>query len=105
MSLASGVKPSPDAGSASQRMLAQVRGWFALLVRESRFPARPSLLWPLSGRIVTGALIIVVVLIAIMLVADAWAIRQAQALPQWLVDEFNEFTDFGKSGWFLWPLA
>ena len=29
----------------------------------------------------------------------------ARALPPWLVDTFNEITDFGKSGWFLVPLG
>jgi membrane-associated phospholipid phosphatase len=105
MSLASGVKSMAGGGSALQRMLANARGFLALLVRETRVPAHRGLLWPLSGRIVSGALITIAALILIMFIADAWAIRQARTLPQWLVDVFNEITDFGRSGWFLWPLA
>jgi undecaprenyl-diphosphatase len=36
---------------------------------------------------------------------DGAAIRAARRLPEWVVVVFNELTDFGKSGWFLWPLA
>lgn len=36
---------------------------------------------------------------------DGAAIRAARRLPEWVVIVFNELTDFGKSGWFLWPLA
>jgi undecaprenyl-diphosphatase len=36
---------------------------------------------------------------------DATAIRAARRLPNWIVIVFNELTDFGKSGWFLWPVG
>ncbi|HVX99714.1 MAG TPA: phosphatase PAP2 family protein [Pseudorhodoplanes sp.] len=36
---------------------------------------------------------------------DATAIRVARRLPNWIVIVFNELTDFGKSGWFLWPVG
>ena len=35
-----------------------------------------------------------------MIALDAWAIREAQRLPVWLTNVFDELTDFGKSGWF-----
>src|SRR5258708_516084 len=107
MSLASGAKPQTDriGMSAARRTLAPVRGWLALMVRQRRVPARPGRLWPLSGRIAIGALIMIVALIGTMFVADIWALRQAQQLPQWVIATFDEITDFGKSGWFLWPLG
>ena len=40
-----------------------------------------------------------------MLFLDARGVTFARALPPWLVDTFNEITDYGKSGWFLVPLA
>ena len=40
-----------------------------------------------------------------MLFLDAKGVAFARALPPWLVDTFNEITDYGKSGWFLVPLA
>ena len=36
---------------------------------------------------------------------DARAVMFARTLPPWLVDTFNEITDYGRSGWFLVPLA
>jgi undecaprenyl-diphosphatase len=40
-----------------------------------------------------------------MIVIDAAASRGAGSVPRWLIDFFDEITDFGKSGWFLWPLG
>jgi undecaprenyl-diphosphatase len=40
-----------------------------------------------------------------MVLLDAWAITRARQLPGWLVRLFDEITDYGKSGWLLWPLA
>ncbi|MGA2128995.1 MAG: phosphatase PAP2 family protein, partial [Xanthobacteraceae bacterium] len=34
---------------------------------------------------------------------DAWAIERTRYLPAIVVDVFNRITDFGLSGWFLWP--
>jgi membrane-associated phospholipid phosphatase len=36
---------------------------------------------------------------------DAAAITAARALPRWVISPFDWYTDFGKSGWFLWPLG
>ncbi len=53
----------------------------------------------------TGAALIVVGLVAVMLVIDSWAIAAVSRLPETLIAVFNEITDFGKSGWFLVPLG
>ncbi|HEU5444551.1 MAG TPA: hypothetical protein VFU70_03190, partial [Pseudolabrys sp.] len=36
---------------------------------------------------------------------DAAASRGAGHLPPWIISAFDDITDFGKSGWFLWPLG
>jgi membrane-associated phospholipid phosphatase len=36
---------------------------------------------------------------------DAAASRGADHLPPWIISAFDDITDFGKSGWFLWPLG
>lgn len=46
-----------------------------------------------------------VALFFVMLLMDVPTIVGARRLPAWLVDIFNELTDFGKSGYFLWPLG
>jgi undecaprenyl-diphosphatase len=40
-----------------------------------------------------------------MFLFDAAAIRGVGHLPNWIVWSFDQITDFGKSGWFLWPLG
>ena len=40
-----------------------------------------------------------------MLVLDVRGVAFAGALPLWLVDTFDEITDFGKSGWLLIPVS
>jgi undecaprenyl-diphosphatase len=47
----------------------------------------------------------VAVLLVLMVTIDAPAIRGAGHLPPWIVSLFDDFTDYGKSGWFLWPLG
>jgi membrane-associated phospholipid phosphatase len=47
-----------------------------------------------------------VVLVAFcMIVLDAPGVALAKSLPLWVVETFNEITDFGKSGWFLIPIG
>ena len=40
-----------------------------------------------------------------MVFIDAAAIRAVGHLPRWIIWFFDQITDFGKSGWFLWPLG
>jgi len=48
---------------------------------------------------------ITVVLLFGMIVVDAAVIRSVAHMPRWLIDFFDAITDYGKSGWFLWPLG
>jgi hypothetical protein len=34
-----------------------------------------------------------------------WAVTEVRRLPEALIATFDEITDFGKSGWFLFPLG
>jgi membrane-associated phospholipid phosphatase len=36
-------------------------------------------------------------------VLDGWALAQQKRMPIWVINLFNEITDYGRSGWFLWP--
>ncbi len=40
-----------------------------------------------------------------MILIDAPVMRAVGRLPRWIIVPFDEITDFGKSGWFLWPLG
>ena len=76
-----------------------IRAMIATLFRPPRRPVR----WPLPGRLLTGTLLAIAVLIAIMVVLDAWSVGHARRLSGDLIAAARRFTDLGKSGWFLWP--
>ncbi len=78
---------------------ANIRAMIATLFRPPRRPVR----WPLPGRLLTGTLLAIAVLIAIMVVLDAWSVGHARRLSGDLIAAARRFTDLGKSGWFLWP--
>ena len=41
--------------------------------------------------------------IAAMILLDAAVAEAVRNFPSWVLFTFRELTDFGKSGWFLWP--
>jgi membrane-associated phospholipid phosphatase len=82
---------------------ANLGAWLALLARPRRFKA--SRLLPPARRLAAGAFVGVALVAVAMLFLDARGMSFARSLPPWLVDTFNEITDYGKSGWFLMPLA
>jgi undecaprenyl-diphosphatase len=77
--------------------------WLRLIVRPRRF--KESRLLPPRRRLALGALAGSALVAFAMIVVDARTVNFARDLPPWLVDTFNEITDYGKSGWFLIPLA
>jgi membrane-associated phospholipid phosphatase len=92
-------------GPMLRRTLAHLGSWLALLVRPP--PARThhedlARRWVLAGVAGLGA---VAMTGAAMLWLDAWAVARQEELPRWVVEVFERITDFGKSGWFLWPVA
>jgi membrane-associated phospholipid phosphatase len=105
VSVSSGLKPAAADGATAplQRLRANAVGYFALLGRRRRFAARPA--WHNPLRLCAGALLAVVVVVATMTNIDAPAVGMAQHVPEWLINAFDEFTDFGKSVWFLVPIA
>jgi len=74
--------------------------WFRTLAREPRAsPVQPS---AFAVAAVIGTLAIIV---ASMFLFDASASDWARHEPNWLRDMFERVTDFGLSGWFLFPLG
>ena len=96
-----------DAGAARtalRRCVANVAAGFAKLTRRPRMHGRNP--WPLAPqRLVIAAGLAVVIFLLVMFLIDAAAIRGVGHLPRWIVWFFDQITDFGKSGWFLWPLG
>lgn len=90
-----------EAVSALRRCAANVMTALTLLSRPTRAHAR--FLSPRPLAIAAG--IAVAVLVIVMVTIDAAAIRGVRYVPHWIVAFFDEITDYGKSGWFLWPLG
>jgi membrane-associated phospholipid phosphatase len=105
MSLANGFNRIEGEGATIlRRCLINVRTALLILVR----PARVHAAWPWMARprqTAIAAGIGIAVLLLLMVTIDAAAIRGVGHLPRWIVSAFDDITDFGKSGWFLWPLG
>jgi membrane-associated phospholipid phosphatase len=87
--------------SRLRRIAANIENAFRVLARP---PRRSAPRWSRNA-ILFAAIGAVVAIILVMVVLDAPTIRAVQKLPHWIVWPFDQITDFGKSGWFLWPLG
>jgi len=95
---------SNGATAALRRCVANVVVALAIAARPARIHSSHP--WQLTLRqlaIAAGAVVLVFLLV--QLVADAASINAVAHAPRWLVWGFDQITDFGKSGWFLWPLG
>ena len=103
MSLANGFnRMESEAGSLLRRCAGNVMTAFNVLTRSPRIRvSRVSSLRALA--IIVGIAIVVFMILAWTL--DAAVSRGAGNLPRWIISAFDDITDFGKSGWFLWPLG
>jgi membrane-associated phospholipid phosphatase len=105
MTVANGLKS--DAGGAAamcRRWLANIVAAFWIFVRPARIhPRQPWLLAPRQLAIAVAVTIAAFLLVLIFL--DAPAINAVGRLPPWVPYCFDQITDFGKSGWFLWPIG
>ena len=103
MSLANGFNRT-NAESSVRRCAANVMTALNLLAR----PRRNRLLrfdtYSLPMVAITAGVAIAVFLF-LAWTLDAAASRGAGRLPEWIIGLFDDITDFGKSGWFLWPLG
>jgi membrane-associated phospholipid phosphatase len=105
MTAANGI--DRDAGTtqtALRRCTTNALAALMLLVRPPRMRVRNP--WPLAPRqLAIGGGLAVAAFLLMMFLLDAAAIRAVRYLPSWIVWSFDQITDFGKSGWFLWPLG
>jgi len=85
-----------------RRCGANIAAALVTLLRPAR-GGRP--VWPSRGRLLAYAAGACAAIAAAMLLLDERVVRAMRLLPAWLVAWFDEITDFGKSGWFLWPLG
>ena len=87
-----------------RRCLNNVGVALATLTRKPRIhPKRP---WLLPAReLAIAAGVVIVVFVLGMLLIDAPSTRAVERLPRWIVTFFDSITDYGKSGYVLWPLG
>jgi len=88
--------------SALRRCVTNVVTTLTLL---SRPPRAARLRWLAPRQLTIAVGMAIAVLLFLMMTIDAAAIRGVRHVPRWIVSFFDEITDYGKSGWFLWPLG
>lgn len=99
---------NPEAGEAVpvgawRRCAANVAAALSMLVRPPRIHPRAP--WIAPRQLAIAAAVIAAVLLVGMGFVDTPMIQAAERLPRWVVSLFDAITDYGKSGWFLWPLG
>lgn len=91
------------AGSPLRRCAANVEAAARLLLKPPRIQA-PA--WPFTLRqtAIAGGIALAIFLV-LMVFVDAAEVRAVRRLPLWIPWFFDQITDYGKSGWFLWPIG
>ena len=105
MSVSGGFKPTTAKRTLTrlQWLRGNVVQYFALFRRRPRSTVRPA--WRAPRYLGIGAVVAIGVVVAAMLIADASAVGLTKRLPEPLVAAFDRLTDFGKSVYFLVPIA
>ena len=102
MSVTGGAAPAVRAASWPRAGAGANVAWaLAMLAHAPRVEAKPR--WRSYVRLGAGVVATLILLAGLMVFVDAWAIETARRLPRWVFVPFDELTDFGKSGWFLFP--
>jgi membrane-associated phospholipid phosphatase len=84
-----------------QQIDLNVRATIATLLRTPR----RAVLWPSYWQLGLAAAAAVAVVVLTMVLLDGWSIAHVRRLPVSLIQAFDRLTDYGKSGWFLWPIG
>jgi undecaprenyl-diphosphatase len=98
------MKSQTELASVPRRALVNIVAGCRRLAGPVRIRQHQPWLWPWPKLAIAVALTAAVFLL-VMSLLDVRAIVGARALPQWIKDIFDWITDYGKSGYFLWPLG
>jgi membrane-associated phospholipid phosphatase len=104
MTAANGLHPENNIETSPWRRCGNnVVHALTILARPAKLhPRRP---WATPRQIVVGAAIVIAVVLFFILLIDAPVTRAVLRAPHWVTWPFNQITDYGKSGWVLWPLG
>lgn len=94
------TRSAPAAADFKQRLAINLVQWAPVLARAPR----AKLPRPRAGA-VAALMLTLVASVASMFLLDTTASEWARHLPHWFTEVFDQITDFGLSGWFLYPLA
>jgi membrane-associated phospholipid phosphatase len=103
MTTANGLNGEAAADSTLRRCVAHVAAAIGVALRPPHLHAHSRSFTPRQWAIAGG--IVIAVFLVCMVLIDAAAIRAVGRLPHWVTWSFDQITDYGKSGWFLWPLG
>src|SRR5262249_46659213 len=105
MSLGSPLKQVSITGAAARLywLRANIAWSLALFARPPKSAVTPK--WRAPLRLAVGTLAGVVIVAATMVALDAPAVTAARQAPAWLIEFFDHITGYGKSVWFLVPIA
>src|SRR5262249_56440274 len=105
MSVSNGIsRMESEAVATLQRCLANV--WIALVLLARSSGKTPVRAWPLSPRdLAIAAGIFVAAILFLMVFVDVAVTRSVGHLPRWVGAVFVGITEFGESGWVLYPLG
>jgi undecaprenyl-diphosphatase len=98
------MKPQTEPASVPRRAAVNIVAGLAMLVGPMRIRPRQPWLWP-RRKLAIAIVLTAAVFLLTMSLFDVRAIVGARTLPQWFKDIFDWITDYGKSGYFLWPLG
>jgi membrane-associated phospholipid phosphatase len=103
MTTANGLNDEAPADSLLRRCAAHVTVAIGVALRSPRLGAHGRSFT--ARQLAIAGIIVIVVFLLCMVFIDAAVVRAVGRLPHFIVWCFDQITDFGKSGWFLWPLG
>jgi membrane-associated phospholipid phosphatase len=105
MSLGNPLRQVSATGAAARLywLRANIAWSLALFARPPKSTVTPK--WRAPLRLAVGTLAGVVIVAATMIALDAPAVTAARQAPAWLIEFFDHITGYGKSFWFLVPIA
>lgn len=86
-----------------RRCVANIMAAVMKVIGPAKIQPRPNA-EPLRPLAIKVAIAFAVFLLCMVLI-DGPVMRAVGRLPRWVIVPFDEITDFGKSGWLLWPLG
>jgi membrane-associated phospholipid phosphatase len=104
MTAANGLHPDNDTASSPWRRCGNnVVNALTIFARPAKIhPRQP---FATARQIAIGSAVVVGIVLFVMIFVDAPVTRAVLHMPRWAIWPFDQITDFGKSGWFLWPLG